>query len=83
MFEQDKSDKIGLDLVALNVQRGRDHGIPGYIHYRRICRSGPADTFDDLNSNIAPEVKKKVKKIFGYPSLYPSECLIKIILLIF
>ena len=58
MFEQDKSDKIGLDLVALNVQRGRDHGIPGYIHYRRICRSGPADTFDDLKSNIAPEVNK-------------------------
>ena len=54
LFELDKKD--GFDLVALNIQRGRDHGIPGYVEYRKICQTGPANSFDDLKSNISPEV---------------------------
>ena len=44
---------FGLDLIALNIQRGRDHGIPGYVEYRRICQVGPSASFNDLHTNIA------------------------------
>lgn len=45
-----------MDLVAINTQRGRDHGLPGYIHYRRICKVGQANSFDDLENNMSKDV---------------------------
>ena len=51
LFES-SSGRGGLDLVAVNIQRGRDHGLPGYNKYKEICTGQKASSFDDLRYKV-------------------------------
>ena len=62
LFQGDP-DKVSLDLVALNIQRGRDHGLPGYTAYREELGRGKPKSFDDLDQ-IAPEHIKILKILY-------------------
>lgn len=62
------SHAVALDLAAINIQRSRDHAIPGYNEYRRVCNLTFAETFDDLANEItSEEVRNKLKEIYGHP----------------
>lgn len=54
----------GSSLSALNVQRGRDHGIPGYQAFRRFYKLKTSKTFQGL-PNIRGETKKKLAELYA------------------
>ena len=64
LFEDSKKPFSGMDLISLNLQRARDHGIPPYNHFREKCNLTRAKTFDDLSNEISPSLIDRLKKVY-------------------
>lgn len=47
---QDTNSSFGMDLVTINIQRGRDHGIPGYNFFRQACGLSKIKSFRQLDN---------------------------------
>jgi len=47
LFQQE-SEQFGLDLVSLNIQRGRDHGLAPYSAWRELCNLPKIKSWKEL-----------------------------------
>ena len=58
---------LALDLAAINIQRGRDHGLPPYNEWRRLCNLTYAESFSDLDGQIRdPALRQKLQDLYGH-----------------
>lgn len=48
----------GFDLASLNIQRGRDHGLPDYNTMRREARLRPARRLREINPKLGRELEE-------------------------
>ena len=63
---QPKNHSFGMDLVALNLQRGRDHGLPGYNAFRELCGLKRVTDFDYFNDFIPIKIVERLKLIYDH-----------------
>ncbi|XP_049621139.1 eosinophil peroxidase-like [Suncus etruscus] len=66
LFE--RVSRVGQDLVAINLQQGRDHGIPGYNAWRGYCGLSQPKTLAELSVVLKnPNLARKFMKLYGTP----------------
>lgn len=53
----------GFDLASLNIQRGRDHGLPSYNDARIALNLAPATSFTDIASNA--DLRERLAQAYG------------------
>ncbi|XP_058416563.1 lactoperoxidase isoform X1 [Diceros bicornis minor] len=58
----------GFDLAAINIQRCRDHGMPGYNSWRGFCNLSRPQTLEELDDVLKNKgLAKKLLDLYGTP----------------
>ncbi|CAH1398171.1 unnamed protein product [Nezara viridula] len=66
LFENKSRPFSGMDLISLNIQRARDHGVSGYNDYREACGLKRANSFDDFLDTISEPIVAKLSELYEH-----------------
>ncbi|XP_030593638.1 eosinophil peroxidase-like isoform X2 [Archocentrus centrarchus] len=62
------SSNVAMDLASLNMQRGRDHGLPGYNRWREFCGLSQPQTLEELAEVLNNTAQaRKFMDLYGTP----------------
>ncbi|KAM9316416.1 thyroid peroxidase [Gastrophryne carolinensis] len=57
-----------MDLASLDLQRGRDHGLPGYNDWREYCELPRLNSVADMKTAVSDlNVINKMMQLYGHP----------------
>lgn len=54
-----------MDLASLNIQRGRDHGLPPYVEWREPCGLSPITKWEDLDRVMFSTSSRKFRNLYS------------------
>jgi len=66
LFQAENND-FGADLCTININRGRDHGVPGYNKWRKWCGLSEIKTWNDAYKTLDAAAVNKYKKLYKHP----------------
>ncbi|CAB3370662.1 Hypothetical predicted protein [Cloeon dipterum] len=64
LFEVRRSPHSGMDLAALNIQRGRDHALQPYNEYRARCGLPKAVVWEDFSREMPTEAIERLRNVY-------------------
>ncbi|XP_052132307.1 peroxidase-like, partial [Frankliniella occidentalis] len=66
MMYLDASER-GVDALSLAIQRGRDHGLPSYNQYRKLCGLPQAKAFVDFADVMSRQTASRLGGVYAHP----------------
>ena len=64
LFRDPGTTNLGLDLVSINIQRGRDHGIPRYTQFQSFCGLPQVNSWNDLSVFMTTDTIKSLMSVY-------------------
>ncbi|KAI1289157.1 Chorion peroxidase [Halotydeus destructor] len=65
LFEK-PGNHFGADLAAINIQRARELGVPGYNEFRQYCGVDRAETFSDLLGTMSNKTVTRLENVYDH-----------------